>query len=502
MINSFNESIDQSINSQNTTVKVSLELILIFIVLTFFSCSNKKFSDNSPPNVVFIVADDLGYGDLSCYGQTYFETPNIDKLAKEGLLFTQHYSGSTVCAPSRSALFTGQHTGHTFIRGNKEVKPEGQYPLPDSVFTLAEMFKSHGYVTGIFGKWGLGYPGSEGDPLNQGFDFFTGYNCQRMGHNYFPEYLWYNDEKRLIKENEGSKYGLYAPDLIQKSLISFLDDVKDTSFFLFVPTIIPHAELLAPDTVMSDLRGKFGDEKPYRGSGPGDKYYKIGGYGSQPEPRAAFAAMVTILDRHVGEIVNKLKELNLHENTIIIFTSDNGPHLEGGADPDYFNSNGNLRGYKRDLYEGGIRVPLIIHWPKMIDAGTSDHISAFWDFMPTLAELIESSASYKTDGISLLPTLLNEKEIQQKHEFLYWEFFEGGGKQAVRKGNWKAVKLNVNNFEKMKTELYNLEEDISESHDLSSQYPDILMQLDSIMRTSRTKSKVFQFEYEKNISVY
>lgn len=470
-------------------------LVSAISCLILSSCSDKP---DRHPNVVFILADDLGYGDLSCYGQTKFETPNIDKLAREGLVFTQHYSGSTVCAPSRSSLFTGLHTGHTFIRGNKEVYPEGQHPLADSVFTLAEMFKEKGYRTGMFGKWGLGYPGSEGDPLNQGFDTFTGFNCQRMGHNYYPEYLWYNSERRAIKENEGSNYGLYAPELIQESLLSFLNENRDTSFFLFVPTIIPHAELLAPEENISDYRDKFGVETPYKGKEPGDKYYKIGGYGSQSEPRAAFAAMISVLDQHVGEIINKLKELDVYENTIIVFTSDNGPHLEGGADPDYFNSNGDLRGYKRDLYEGGIRVPLIVHWPEKINAGTTDHVSAFWDFMPTFSELIDSRILQDTDGISFYPTLFSKTDKQQEHESLYWEFHEWGGKQALRKGRWKAVKLNINNSEKTITELYNLEEDISESRDLAGEYPEVVEELENIMSQSHAESNVFQFEYEKD----
>lgn len=492
------------INSVFSIAKLTIKKIVlvglssILCCTIFTSCSNTKNNSDRLPNVVFILADDLGYGDLSCYGQTKFETPHIDQLAKEGLVFTQHYSGSTVCAPSRSSLFTGQHTGHTFIRGNKEVYPEGQHPIADSVFTLAEMFKSKGYITGMFGKWGLGYPGSEGDPLNQGFDVFTGFNCQRMGHNYYPEYLWYNNERRFIDENEGSKNGLYAPDLIQKSLLSFLDGNKSTPFFLFVPTIIPHAELLAPEEEISEYSGKFGVETSYEGSKPGDKYFKIGGYGSQPEPRAAFAAMIGILDRQVGEIINKLKELNVYENTIIVFTSDNGPHLEGGADPDYFNSNGNLRGYKRDLYEGGIRVPMIVHWPERISPGTTGHISAFWDFMPTFSELIDSRIPQNSDGISFCPTLFGNKDKQREHESLYWEFHEWGGKQAVRKGKWKAVKLNVNSPESTGIELYNLEEDISESQDLAIQYPEIVEELDSIMSISHTSSDVFQFEYEKN----
>jgi arylsulfatase A-like enzyme len=481
----------------NSRIRLFFVKLLIICFLLFNSCDEVKKTIEPPPNVVFILADDLGYGDLGCYGQTKFQTPNIDKLAKQGLVFTQHYAGSTVCAPSRSAFLTGMHTGHTYIRGNKEIFPEGQHPLPDSVFTLAEMFKSRGYITGMYGKWGLGYPGSEGDPLNQGFDFFAGFNCQRRGHNYFPEHLWYNHEKRVILQNAGTNNKEYAPDLIQKSLLSFLKKVKDDPFFLYVPSIIPHAELVAPENKMKKYRGKFGAETPYEGTQPTDEYYKIGGYGPQPEPRAAFAAMVSLLDEQVGGILNTLKELNVYENTIIVFSSDNGPHLEGGADPDFFDSNGKLRGYKRDLYEGGIRVPLIVHWPKKIKPGTTDHISAFWDFLPTFSELTGSKPPQNIDGISMYPTLFDKPEQQKKHSSLYWEFYEDGGKQAVRKGKWKAVKLNVHDSTRDYIELYDLTVDISESNNLALTYPQIVQELDSIMSKAHNPSNVFQFEYEK-----
>jgi len=482
-------------------MKFKIRLFFLkFLIVCFLFVNSCKISEQSveqPPNVIFIMADDLGYGDLGCYGQTGFSTPNIDKLAEEGILFTQHYSGSTVCAPSRSSLLTGMHTGHTYIRGNKEVFPEGQHALPDSIFTIAELFKSRGYVTAIFGKWGLGFPGSEGDPLNQGFDFFTGYNCQRMGHNYFPEYLWYNHERREIKQNLGTNNKIYAPELIQKSIISFLKKTQNKPFFMYVPSIIPHAELAAPEKYMKKFKGKFGKENAYKGSEPSDKYYKIGGYGSQPEPKAAFAAMISLLDEQVGEIIKTLKELKLYDNTIIIFTSDNGPHLEGGADPEYFNSNGELRGFKRDLYEGGIRVPLIVHWPEKIEPGISDHISAFWDFLPTFAELIDSEAPETIDGISFCPTLFNNASMQKSHSSLYWEFYEGSGKQAVRMGKWKAVKLNVHNPSKQYIELYNLDEDISESNDIANSYKQVIIKLDSIMTKSHKFNGVFNFEYEK-----
>jgi arylsulfatase A len=478
-------------------MKRKWKIVFLVLPLLFVRCHNPDKKERLP-NIVFIFADDLGYGDLSCFGQTKFKTPHIDKLAKEGLIFTQHYSGSTVCAPSRSALLSGLHTGHTFIRGNRDVGPEGQFPLADSIQTLAELFKTKGYATGIFGKWGLGYPGSEGDPMKQGFDTFAGFNCQQRAHSYYPPYLWHDNKKVMIPENEGTHTGSYAPEIIQQRALDFIEANRDKPFFLYMPTIIPHAELAAPEKYMDTYRGKFGKETPYIGTTPQDKNYRTGGYASQPEPKAAFAAMIALLDDQVGEIVQKLKTLNLYNNTIIVFTSDNGPHLEGGAEPDYFNSNGPLRGYKRDLYEGGIRVPMIIHWPAKVRPGESNHVSAFWDFLPTFSEIIGTDPSAKTDGISLCPILYGQPNKQEKHQYLYWEFHEQGGKQAIRKGKWKALKLEVDYPEKTYLELFNVEEDIAEANDLSGIYPDTVKALEGLMHQARTASPVFKFATEKN----
>ncbi len=473
---------------------IRLSFFGLLIAILFASCQstgNPEKESESKPNIVYILADDLGYGDLSCYGQAHFSTPNIDKLAEDGMHFTQHYAGCTVCAPSRSSLMTGQHTGHTFIRGNKEWQPEGQYPLEAGALTLAEILQNAGYKTGAFGKWGLGYPGSEGDPNKQGFDEFFGYNCQRMGHNYYPFHLWHNQEKIILEGNKDKLTGEYGPQVIHEQALNFIDANKDKPFFLYYPSIIPHAELFAPEEHMAKYRGKFDPEKNYSGIDEGENYKK-GGYGSQAESHAAFAAMIDYLDVQVGEIVAKLKELEIYDNTLIIFSSDNGPHREGGADPDYFDSNGALKGYKRDVYEGGIRVPMIVVWKdKVVPASQSDHISAFWDVLPTIAEISEAEIPENIDGISFLPTLLGEE--QTEHNYLYWEFHELGGRKAFRQGNWKLVINNVSVPEKTSIELYNLSADIGEENDLSSQFPEKVTSMLNLMDSARTESGIFPF---------
>ncbi len=500
---------DNKTVKKNHTFTYNLLVPITLGILLLYSCGSDSKNAKTDrkveysrantqlPNIIYILADDAGYGDLSCYGQTKFKTPNIDALARDGLRFTNHYSGSTVCAPSRSVLFTGLHTGHTPIRGNKEVRPEGQYPLPDTLTNLAQIFKKAGYATGAFGKWGLGFPGSTGDPLNQGFDRFYGYNCQRFGHNYYPYHLWDDGDSVIIEANQGSKTGAFAPQLIHQQALAFIEKNQDTPFFLFVPTIIPHAELVAPEAYMEEFRGKFGKEQPYQGVDEGENF-RQGPYQSQSEPRAAFAAMIKLLDQQVGEIVQKIEDLGLSENTLIIFTSDNGPHLEGGADPDYFDSNGPLRGYKRDLYEGGIRVPMIAYWPKTIQPAVSDHVSAFWDVLPTLADLIDQPIP-RLDGISFLPTLLGKDE-QLEHEYLYWEFHEKGGRQAVRKGQFKAVRYEVFKNPNSVPELYDLSSDIGEQHNVAEIHPGVLKEMDSLMHIARIPSEIFKFGDEAYIA--
>ncbi|HBC79877.1 MAG TPA: arylsulfatase [Bacteroidales bacterium] len=463
--------------------------------LALVSCSQAN-KEKPLPNIVYILADDLGYGDLRCYGQQKFNTPNIDRLAQQGMLFRQHYTGCTVSAPSRSCLMTGLHTGHTPIRGNKGWEPEGQWPLPAKSLTVAEMLKAKGYTTGAYGKWGLGYIDTEGDPNSQGFDEFYGYNCQSLAHNYYPDHLWHNHEKILIHENDSSRRGAYSSDLIHGKALEFIETNKDKPFFLFYPTTIPHAELFAKEQYMAMYRGKFLPEKSFKGTDEGPDF-RLGPYGSQPEAHSAFAAMITQLDDYVGEILSKLTELDLEKNTIVIFASDNGPHLEGGADPDYFDSNGPLRGYKRDLYEGGIRTPMIVRWPEKVRSGSvSDHASAFWDVLPTLAEITGSAIPEGIDGISFLAELLGKK--QKKHEYLYWEFHEQGGKTALRMGNWKAVKPDINKVPQGATELYDLSKDEGETSDVSAANPEIVMKMEELMKQAHTSSKVFPFSFEND----
>jgi arylsulfatase A-like enzyme len=480
--------------AMNPMVSVRLRLLLCFTVLA--SLASALVSAAAPaasrPNIVFILGDDLGRGDLGCYGQRRFATPNIDALAASGMRFTRHYSGSTVCAPSRSALMTGLHTGHTPIRGNKEIQPEGQHPLPADTLTLSKVLQRAGYATGVFGKWGLGYPGSEGAPRKQGFGRFFGYNCQRLGHHYYPDHLWDDDTKVDLAGNANGGRGVYAPELIHTKTLEFIEANKDRPFFCFVATVIPHAELTAPERYLARHLGKYGAETPYQGvdSGP---TFRQGPYESQAEPHAAYAAMINLLDDQVGEIVATLRRLGLAEKTLIVFSSDNGPSIEGGSDPLYFNSSAGLRGVKRDLHEGGILVPMIASWPGKIAAGAiSDHLSAFWDFLPTFAELAGQPVPAGLDGISLAPTLTG-RGLQAQHDYLYWEFHEGGGRVALRQGDWKVVRYEVLKAPDGPLALFNIAADPAETTDLAAQRPELVKRLDGLLRSARTESPIFKF---------
>ncbi len=443
-----------------------------------------KPSDRVLPNIIYILADDLGYGDIGCYGQKKIHTPNIDRLAAEGMLFRQHYAGSTVCAPSRCSLMTGLHTGHAQIRGNRGVpnQSEGEFPLTADTITVAKVLKRAGYTTGAIGKWGLGYPGSSGEPFNEGFDYFYGYNGQMEAHFYYPRHLWENREKVELPGNDTEKQtGAYAPDLMTAKALDFVRRNSGKPFFLYFPITIPHAELAVPEDSLNQYKGVF-PEKPFLGDH----------YGAQQYPHAAFAGMVSRMDRYVGELMELLRELKLDKDTLVMFSSDNGPHCEGGADPDFFGSSGEFRGYKRDLYEGGIRVPMIACWPgKIKSRSTTAHICASWDIMPTLSDLSGQPVAEDGDGISFLPTLLGEMDGQKQHKYLYWEFHEQGGKQAVRKGDWKAVRLKVNKGPAA-TELYNLAEDIGEKRNIADKHPEIVREMERIMDKARTPNAEFK----------
>ncbi len=464
--------------------KFSLLCLVLFIYTNTFG--------QSKPNIIFILADDLGYGDVGFNGQKLIKTPHIDLLAKQGMIFTQFYAGTTVCAPSRSALLTGQHTGHTYIRGNKRTLPEGQEPIADSVLTVAEVLQKAGHNTGAFGKWGLGQVGSEGDPNKQGFDQFYGYNCQSLAHRYYPNHLWENDRKVVLEANQNLlKTAVYSPDLIQAKALEFMDQ-QDTKkpFFLFLPYTLPHAELIVPDDeIFQYYRNKF-QETPHQGDDYG-RNAKETGYTSQQYPHATFAAMVARLDRYVGEVMQKLKEKGMDQNTLVIFTSDNGPHIEGGADPQFFNSGGGLRGVKRDLYEGGVREPFVARWPGTIKPNSkNDYIGAFWDIMPTFAELGKTEVGKTIDGISFTDALLGKK-TQRKHDFLYWEFHEGGGKQAIRQGNWKAIRLKAADKTHSKMELYDLSKDLAEKKNIADHHPDLVKKYGQLMDQSHIESAIF-----------
>ena len=453
-------------------------------------------TDVRPPNIVFIMADDLGYGELGSYGQEAISTPQLDRMAEEGIRFTQFYAGSTVCAPSRSSLMTGRHTGRTPIRGNREVLPIGQTPLPGEAVTVAEVLKEAGYITGAFGKWGLGAPGSEGTPTRQGFDEFFGYLCQRRAHFYFPEFLYRGEERVQIAGNEvvddpASHPGAgpavraeqYAQDLITQEALRFIEAHRDEPFFLYLPVTIPHASIEVPEEALLPYLDHQG-----RSIFP-ETSFAGGHYSPQERPRAAYAAMISRLDRDVGRILGKLKDFGLAEHTIVFFTSDNGPAAEGGADPAFFDSSGPLRGMKRDLYEGGIRVPMLVWGPGRVPSGmVSDQVWTMWDVLPTAADLAGVPAPTDVDGISMRAALLGG-EAPRTQNPLYWEFYEHGSAQAVRMGDWKAVRRPMLTGD---IELYDLSRDIGETTDLAGANPEIVREMVRLMEEAHTPSALWQ----------
>ena len=459
----------------------------MFVFISLSACQNKKDTDNTnaneKPNIIYILADDLGYGDLGCYGQTEIETPNLDDMAESGMRFTQHYAGNTVCAPSRCVLMTGLHTGHAKIRDNASI------PLGEEDITVVGLLKNAGYKTGLIGKWGLGEINTTGFPNKQGFDYFFGYLSQVRAHNYYPDYLWRNTEKVFLeneivvadkgyakgKGNASTNKKEYSHDLFTKEALTFVEKSVGEPFFLYLAYTIPHANnehwLVADHGMEVPDYGQYADK-------------------DWPDAQKGLAAMITYMDRDIGTLLTKLKELGIDKNTLVIFSSDNGPHSEGGNDPAFFNSSGGLRGHKRDLYEGGIREPMIAWWPEKIKPGqTSDHISAFWDFLPTACDVAGIETPKNIDGISFSPELLGKK--QAEHKAMYWEFSSLGGKQALRKGKWKLVKLDVLDPDKTRVELYDLETDRSEQNDVSEKYPEILDEMKKLLETERTENKHF-----------
>jgi len=492
--------------------------------LLLFGCQQEQTApestqqqDKARPNIVYILVDDLGYGDVGAFGQTKINTPELDQLASEGMRLTEHYAGSTVCAPSRAALVTGKHTGNVQIRGNYELgtfldeEEFGQMPLHPGTETIGTMMQDAGYKTALIGKWGLGGPGSYGTPNKQGFDYFFGYLDQKQAHNHYPSHLWRNEERyplnndwldvhpEIPEDADPDDPGIYEPfqrsDHAQTRLteeaLQYIQTNKDNPFFLYLSFAAPHAALQVPDEDLTQYAGF--EETPSLG----------GGYLPHPKPRAARAAMITRIDSDIGKVIAQLKKLGLDENTLVIFSSDNGPSFEGGADLEFFDSNGPLRGFKRDLYEGGIRMPTIAWWPGKVPAGTSSsHMSAFWDVMPTVADVAGAELPGEVDGISFLPTLLGSGE-QRTHDSLYWEFhsWSAGHSQAVRFNNgdnqWKAVRVyTTENRSNPPIELYNLANDIGEQVDLASQHPEHIEKALQLMESSRTRSRIDDWNFD------
>lgn len=503
------------------TVKTKFIFLTVFLLFAVSGFSQKSSIKNLP-NIVYIYADDLGYGDIGCYGQQKIETPNIDRLAKNGMRFNQHYAFA-VCAPSRYLLMTGKGSGKAYIRGNHEWEErgpvwdfqameenpflEGQWPIPDSTVTIAEVLKQGGYTTGMVGKWGLGAPYTAGAPNRQGFDYFYGYICQRQDHTYYNGHLWENEERvpldnRVVAPNvkfpdsldsrdpknyERYQQNIYAPDLLIKAALQFIDKNKEKPFFLYYPTPLPHVSLQAPKKWVDYYHEKFGDEKPFLG----------GSYFPCRYPRATYAAMISTLDEQVGQLVEQLKKNGLYENTIIMFCSDNGPAYNAGVDPVFFNSAGPFKGNfgwgKGFLHEGGIREPFIVQWPGKIKAGTtSELVSATIDMMPTFCDLLKLSVPENVDGLSLLPTLLGQNARQKQHEYLYFEYPEYGGQQAVRWGNWKAIRLGILKGP-FKTQLFDLSKDIQEQNNVAAQHPEIVKRMEDIMKKEHHTPDIKRF---------
>jgi arylsulfatase A-like enzyme len=463
-----------------------LSILLLFCSGCTSNQTSESIVETGSLNVIFILADDLGYGDLGCYGQQMIHTPYIDRMAEEGMKFTDFYAGNTVCAPSRCALMTGKHMGHAYLRANS------REPLRASDSTLAQLFKRKGYVTGMFGKWGLGESGSSGTPDRKGFDQFKGFLNQMDAHKY------YFDSMDVIVDGAIKRIPIdsnrYTHEIIMEAAFDFIRENKRKPFFLYLPVTLPHAELLVPEEDIRPYKDAQGNsifkEIPFEGNWL---------YRPQPMPKAAYAGMVSRLDRDVGKLIALLDELDLGNRTLVFFTSDNGPHAEGGLDPSDFDSNGPLRGFKRDLYEGGIRVPMIVRGPGVLPGTVNHNPCAFWDMLPTFARMMGLPVHFPYDGVSLLMTI-DDPEREMNHPFLYWEHYVSWEKefsQAVRLDNWKALRIGVTG-EPVKLELYNLEEDTGEQNNLALQYPEKMNEMIRLMDSASTPPENEAFVYYKD----
>lgn len=494
-------------------------LAVIVLALLLAGCSSSPSPPNTtpgsptpaaadPPNIIYILADDLGYADLGSFGQQQIKTPHLDALAARGMVLTQHYAGSTVCGPSRCVLMTGKHVGNATVRGNSRTETGYEVPLASDDVAIPALLKTRGYQTAAIGKWGLGGPGSTGQPNAVGFDFFYGFLNHGHAHNHYPDYLWRNDQREPTGNimTDASRIGemgagvavvrkAYASDLFFEEAGKYIASAtqQDAPFFLYLALTVPHTNNEAPqllDQVPEDARDQRGQEVPNLGRYANEEW---------PGPQKGTAAMITRMDAGIGELIAQLSALGITDNTLIIFSSDNGPHAEGGNDPGFFDSNGPLRGIKRDLYEGGVRVPTIAYWPGRIAPGSaSAHLSGFQDVLPTFCELAGAEIPVNTDGISFLPTLLGQTD-QPQHDALYWEFMEQGGKQAVRWGNWKAVRLRMHQNADAPIQLYDLTNDLGEQNNVAEQHPEVVAYMKQLMSQMRTRSEheTFQFGWEK-----
>ncbi|MDT0538871.1 arylsulfatase [Croceitalea sp. P059] len=508
-------------------IKHSLLPTLLFLLTLMLGCAPKEkeiTQQNPKPNIIYILADDLGYGELGAYGQQKIETPHIDALAKNGMLFTQHYSSAPVCAPARYMLLTGKHSGHAYIRGNDEWNErgdvwdyramahdstlEGQRPIPSNTVLLPQRLQEKGYRTGMIGKWGLGAPHTDAIPTKMGFDFFYGYNCQRQAHTYYPLHLYHNENRvhlqndtiaprtKLTKGADPNNPDSYAnftlkeypPDIMFDQMLGFISKEKKAPFFFYWATPIPHNPIQAPERWVDYYKEKFGAEEPYLG----DK-----GYFPHQNPRAGYAAMISYLDENIGKLVAHLKQEGLYENTLILFSSDNGVTYSGGTDGAYFNSSGPFgEAYgkgKGFVYEGGIRVPMLASWPNHIAAGShTNHISVQYDVFATLDDLLKFEEETPTDGISFLPTLLNTSE-QKVHDFLYWEFPEYGGQVALRIGDWKVIRQHLKDDKAPTLELYNLSTDPAETKNVADKHPEVIAQAAEIFKKEHENATTERF---------